>query len=450
MVFHTIMKRFFTNTLLKWKESPLRTPLIVRGARQVGKTFSIQAFGRDFFQKTICVNFESTPIFKDCFDILEPRSILNKIDLTTQQPIIPGTTLLFFDEIQQCPRALQSLRYFKEEMPELHVIAAGSLIEFAIKEEDFSFPVGRVQFATMHPLSFEEFLLARGDERLQEALASFNGNNPPPLVFHNLLLERLREYFFVGGMPVSSLALLKTGSLLEVQYAQKALWDSFEADFGKYAQKSQCRYLKTIFAHIPRLIGTHVKYSRIDPDLPNPAREMKLAMELLRRAGLLQPISATSAGGLPLLAGLKETIFKLLFLDIGLVSQVMGVEGGRMAPVMAGPDTSGLMAGPLAEQFVGQELVAASDPLLDTHLFFWTRDHGVSEVDYLFVNEGKVYPVEVKAGKAGKLKSLRLFMEEKKAPVGIKISQEPLSWDGSILAVPLYLTAHLPRLLKGL
>lgn len=427
------MKRFFTDTLVKWKENPARTPLIVRGARQVGKTYSIQAFGAESFKSLVSINFESAPIYKACFEVLEPCSIVNQIELITRQRIVPGETLLFLDEIQQCPKALQSLRYFKENMPELHVIAAGSLIEFAINEEDFSFPVGRVQFAKLYPLSFEEYLLARGDISLQKALATFDCKNPPPISVHSRLLERIHEYFFVGGMPASVLALLNTDSLLEVQYAQKALWESFESDFGKYAQKSQCRYLKKVFENIPRLIGTHVKYSRIDPELPNPARDMKQAIELLRRAGLLQPISATSAGGLPLLTGLKEGIFKLLFLDIGLVSQVMGLD-------IRNP---GLMAGPLAEQFVGQELLAAADPVLDTRLFFWMRESGVSEVDYLLAHGGAVYPIEVKAGKAGKLKSLHIFMQEKKAPIGVKISQEPLGWDGNVISIPFYLTSHL-------
>jgi uncharacterized protein len=182
-----------------------------------------------------------------------------------------------------------------------------------------------------------------------------------------------------------------------------------------------------------------VKYSRIDPALPNPARDMKQAIEHLRLAGLLHPISATSAGALPLLAGLKETIFKLLCLDIGLVEQVMNID----------PQNPGLMTGPLAEQLVGQEFLATSDPLLDGELFFWTRDQGSAEVDYLFVYQGIVYPVEVKAGKAGKLKALHLFIREKKVPFGIKISQEPLKWEKDILSVPFYLTTHLSRLIDS-
>lgn len=431
------MQRDFRKTLVKWKDHPLRTPLIVRGARQVGKTFIIQAFGKEEFEHVVSINFDITPNYQLCFEVLEPKSIINQMELVSQQKIIPGKTLLFLDEIQQCPRALQSLRYFKEKLPELHLIAAGSLLEFAIRDEDFSFPVGRVQFARLYPLSFEEYLDARGDTALRKSLYSFDLSTPPPVAVHHHLLERVKEYFIIGGMPASIMAFLKTQSLLEVKYVQKALWDAFESDFGKYANKSQHQYLKKIFEEVPRLLGDHVKYSRIDPELPNPSRDIKAAIELLRLAGLLQPISATSAGSVPLLSGLKETIFKLLFLDIGLVHQRMDVD----------PLHPGVMAGPLAEQFVGQELLATSDPLLDHKLFFWNRSPGSAEVDYLLVHQGIVYPVEVKAGKSGKLKSLYIFIQEKNRPFGIKISQDPLGRDKNVLSVPLYLTSHLPRLI---
>lgn len=434
------MQRNFRKILLEWKNHPLRTPLIVRGARQVGKTFSIQAFGTSEFKNLITINFEANPNYQECFETMEPQSIVNEIELISQQKIIPGETLLFLDEIQQCPKALQSLRYFKEKLSDLHVIAAGSLLEFAIRDENFSFPVGRVQFVRLYPLSFEEYLIACGDVALKETLYTYDCSVMPSVAVHNYLLNRVKEYFIVGGMPASILAFLETKSYLETKYVQKALWDAFESDFGKYANKLQHRYLKRIFGEVPRLLGDHVKYSRIDPELPNPARDMKQAIELLRLAGLLCPISATSAGDLPLLSGLKETIFKLLFLDIGLVEQVMDID----------PQNPGLMTGPLAEQFVGQEFLATSDPHLDMRLFFWTRQSGSAEVDYLFPHHGVVYPIEVKAGKSGKLKSLHLFVEEKKSPFGIKISQEPLGWDRGVLSVPFYLTSHLRRLIDSL
>ncbi len=435
------MQRFFRKTLCKWKDSPIRVPLIVRGARQVGKTFEIESFGREEFKNYVNVNFEFSSIYGQCFETFDPASIVSQIELLTNQKITPGETLLFLDEIQQCPKALQSLRYFKEQLPDLHLIAAGSLLEFAIRDEDFSYPVGRVQFAKLYPLSFEEFLIGLGDSSLQAALASFDIAKPPPLAIHSQLLQKVKNYFVIGGMPASVNAFLKTHSYLEVKYAQKALWDAYEADFGKYANKTQHRHLKKIFEESPKLIGDHVKYSRIDPELPNPARSMKSAIELLKLAGLLHPINSTTAEGLPLLATEKQHVFKLVFLDIGLVEQVMNVD----------PHDSDLMTGALAEQFVGQELLATSDPFLEERLFFWTREKTSSsaEVDYVIAYKGHIFPVEVKAGKTGKLKSLHVFMEEKKTLFGIKISQDSMKWEKNILSVPFYMVAHLPRLIDS-
>jgi predicted AAA+ superfamily ATPase len=413
-------------------------PLIVRGARQVGKTYAIQSFAKEAFPSVMAINFEAAPNYTSCFATMDPTAIIRSIELISRQTIVPGETLLFLDEIQQCPRALQSLRYFKENLPELHIIAAGSLLEFAMEDESFSFPVGRVQFARLYPLSFLEFLDAIGDGALREELASCRMEQPPSQAIHQQLLLRLSEYFIVGGMPNAVLAYLKTQSFLEVQYVQKAIWDTYENDFAKYAPKTHHRHMKKIFQEVPRLIGNHVKYSKIDPELPNPAREMKRALELLQLAGLMHPIIATSAGGVPLTSGMRETIFKMIFLDIGLVEQGMGLE----------PQNPGLMTGPLAEQFVGQELIANGDAQLETRLFFWAPEAGSAEVDYLLTRKGNIIPVEVKAGKWGKLKSLQRFMHEKKTRLGIKISSEPLNRQEHILSVPLYLTAHLFRLIE--
>jgi len=217
------MRRFFTTTLQQWKDNPLRAPLIVRGARQVGKTYVIQSFGGEF-KNLVTLNFESDPQFKACFEKLDPVAIIGQIELITRQTIIPGQTLLFLDEIQQCPRAIQSLRYFKEKLPALHVIAAGSLLEFAIHDDAFSFPVGRVQFAKLYPLSFEEYLEARGDCSLRKELRAYDSANPPPPAIHQYLQERLKEYTHIGGMPASVLAFLKTQSFLEADYVKKSFW----------------------------------------------------------------------------------------------------------------------------------------------------------------------------------------------------------------------------------
>lgn len=431
------MKRKFTKFLIEWKNKEQRLPLIVRGARQVGKTYTINEFGINYFEHFFSINFEKSEIYKKCFDSMEPSLIISEIELISKEKIIPGKTLLFLDEIQACSKALQSLRYFKEKMPNLHVIAAGSLLEFAINDGNFSFPVGRVQFARLYPLSFEEFLLAIGDENILQKFDSYNLQNLPPDSIHDYLINRINEYFIVGGMPLAVDTYLNTKKFLEARYIQKALWDSFEGDFGKYAEKHQHRLLKKIFTEAPKLIGSHVKYCRIDPDIPNPARDVKQALELLELAGLVHYVYATSGGELPLILHMKESIFKLMFLDIGMVEQAMNID----------PNYSNMMLGPLAEQFIAQEMLAYQDPVLNEKLFFWTREKSSAEVDYLYVNNGKVYPIEVKSGKVGKLKSLYIFIEEKKVPFGIKISQEKLTFDKNILSVPFYLFSRIHRLI---
>jgi predicted AAA+ superfamily ATPase len=430
------MKRDFEKTLLSWKENSMRTPLIVRGARQVGKTYAIQQFGQAHFDQVISINFEASPEFHKCFETMNPQEILAQIELLSQKKIAPQKTLLFLDEIQNCPNAIQSLRYFKENRPDLHVIGAGSLLEFSL--QNLSFPVGRVQFGRMFPLSFGEYLDGLGDQELRKSLEKCTLETPPSAAVHDFLLKKVRDFFAVGGMPNAVHAFIKTGSFLEVSYIQKALMDAFESDFGKYAKKSQHRHLKKIFQQAPQLIGSHIKYSRIDPELPNPAREIKQAIERLKLAGLIHPIRATSAGSAPLLSGLKETLFKLIFLDVGLLYQGMQTD----------PLHPGLMSGPLAEQFVGQELLASMDPFLPEELFFWNRPNGDAEVDYLIAQEGLIYPIEVKAGKTGKLKSLQIFLKEKKAPFGIKVSTAPLAFERNIMNIPFYLVNQIKRLIK--
>jgi len=431
------MERAFSQVLLRWKKDPLRTPLIVRGARQVGKTYIIQAFGEGEFSHLVTINFEASPLYKACFETMDPVEIIRQLELLSKQPIRPEETLLFLDEIQQCPQALQALRYFKEKLPQLHVIAAGSLLEFSLKMENFSFPVGRVQFARLYPMSFEEFLLAKGEQTLVKTLPSFSWKTPPPAPIHLKLLELVKEYFQCGGMPAAVQTYIQTTSTLETLYVQRSLWESFAADFGKYASQAQHRHLRKIFEEVPRLVGDIVKYNRIDPELSNPAREIKHALESLKLAGLVHPIIATSGGSLPLQMGAKDHLFKLLFLDIGLVHQTMETVSS----------TPHLLNGPLAEQFVGQEIMAYTDPRLEEKLYFWMREKGDAEVDYLISHQNRVIPIEVKSGKTGKLKSLHVFLEEKKTPFGLKISQENLARHQRILSVPFYLIGHLHRLL---
>lgn len=435
------MRRTLESELKKWKDSSHRYPLLLRGARQVGKTYVIEQFGKTFESFEI-VNFEAQPEAVACFETVKPMEIIQKLELLTKRPIRPRQTLLFLDEIQICPNAIIALRYFKEQMPDLHVIGAGSLLEFALVKGHFSFPVGRVQFIYLHPLSFQEFLAAAGDENLLSVLENCTPEDPPSPTVHSDLIHRLREYFIVGGMPAVASHFMTTHSLLEQSRIQDLLLATYRADFGKYATEAEQKYLRILFDGIPYQVGGQFKYSTVDPHIKS--RELKIALEQLRMAGLMHPILSASASGIPLAAQIKPNKFKLLFLDVGLVQRALQVDPEQL---LSNP-LSHIHRGALAEQFVGQELIAYGDCFRQENLYFWEREkHSSSaEVDYVITVGQSIVPIEVKAGAQGHLKSLIQFMKEKKSEFGIRISEQPLFFKDQILSVPLYMIAQIPRL----
>lgn len=443
------MKRFVEKELLLWKDKEERTPLIIRGARQVGKSFTVEEFGKKNFVNTLVVNFEERNEACHCFESLEIPNILKALGYLYGVTITPGETLLFLDEIQICPQAIKALRYFKEKLPSLHVIAAGSLLEFVIEDEErpISFPVGRVRFLNMKPLSFSEFLDAIDQGQWKEGIKSITLQNPLSDPFHNLLLQFIRDYFLVGGMPMAVKSYARTKSYIEVQRDQKALLDMYRLDLAKYTKKNQFAYLQRLFEICPQLVAKHFRYSKIDPESTNPSRDYKYALRKLGQAGLIFPVHATAANGIPLKAEENEKKFKLLFLDIGLLQCSLEIN-----PITFNDFTfAQVNSGVLAEQFVGQELLAYSDCYMDPHLFFWqTEKSGSAEVDYVLNYFEKVIPVEVKAGKSGRLASLNQFLERKSAPIGVHISTNQLSFKNKVLSVPLYMVSEIPRLLSEL
>lgn len=439
------MYRSLETELNKWKDSPQRYPLLLRGARQVGKTYLIEHLGQSF-ESFEMVNFEAQPEAIACFESVKPAEIIQKLELLTKRPIRPKKTLLFLDEIQICPQAIVALRYFKETLPDLHVIGAGSLLEFALVKGEFSFPVGRVQFIYLNPLSFQEFMLARGEKENLNLLEKSSPEHPIPLSVHADLIHRTKEYFLVGGMPAAASNFMDNHSFLEQSRIQDLLLATYRADFNKYATEAEQKYLQILFDGIPYQVGGQFKYSSIDPHIKS--RELKGGLEQLQMAGLIRPIVATSASGIPLAAQIKPNKFKLLFLDIGLVQRALQVDPELM---MSNP-LSQIHRGALAEQFVGQELIAYGDCFRQDNLYFWEREkHSSSaEVDYIMTIGQSIIPVEVKAGAQGHLKSLHQFMAEKKSALGIRISEHPLSLKDSILSVPFYMIAHIPRLVRQL
>ena len=438
------MRRYFGDFLSTRIPRSRSVPLIVRGARQVGKSHTIREYGKTSFVNLAEVNLELNPGLACCFRSLNADTVCRELEAMLKTKFIDGKTLLFIDEIQTVPEALLSLRAFKEQRPGLDVIAAGSLLEFALDDETIrSFPVGRVGFAWMSPMSFREFILALDEEALYEMLAQATPENPIPQSAHNKLLELVRCYYVIGGLPEVVDTYRETRSFLDATEVQSRLILGYIADFVKYGRRYDYRKLQTILTSVPRLVGKQIKFNHIDPAAR--ARDLKEPLLDLEKSGLIRLVRATSANGMPLGSEEREGKFKAQFLDIGMMLNSLGLELGSV------PIDQALFAneGALAEQFVGQELLANEHPGTAPSLFYWHREAQGSdaEVDFVIPHKGKVIPIEVKAGKTGALRSLRLFMQEKNAPIGLRISQQPLSLHNGVLSVPLYMCSEIHRLL---
>lgn len=396
------MKRIITHKLIGWKEKSDRKPLIIRGARQTGKSYSILEFGKDHFDGNIhIVNFEKQSDWRSIFDKnLDAVRILSELEILLSRRIVPGRDLLFFDEIQSCPKAIAAMRYFNEQIPNLHLIAAGSLLEFALGE--IPFPVGRVQLLNMHPMNFHEFLLATGRDFAADIVIS-----EPVLLsgrVHNVILDELRKYFFVGGMPECVKTFAGGNSIAGVMEIQTDLLETFRNDFPKYAGHSDTRCLNAVLTSVSQKVGQQIKFAHLAEGFSHPT--IKKAFDLLETARLTKKIRAASPTGLPLGASATENKFKIVMLDIGLLTRLSGLSISseyRKARLLS------IFKGAMAEQFVGQELLASGHE----ELFYWSRDakSSTAETDFLVERDNAIIPVEVKSGAAGSLKSLHLLLK---------------------------------------
>jgi predicted AAA+ superfamily ATPase len=395
------MKRLIDSVFSEWKVSSRRKPLIVRGARQVGKTFSITGFGRSHFKNLIIIDFERDSKFINIFENdLNPDRIINDLELAVGQRIISGETLLFFDEIQECPKAIMALRYFFEEKPELHIIAAGSLLEFALGE--ISFPVGRVQFAEIFPLNFIEFQMALGNEKAVEYLTG----TPEELseTAHQFLLSQLKDYFFVGGMPEAVKTYTESKSINRAIEVQGEICNSLKQDFAKYNPHVDKNCLTDVFISVAKNVGKQTKYATLSQDFSNPT--IKKAYDTLVQAKLVCKINSVNPHGFPLSATTSR-VFKSSLLDIGIMNYLCGI---YKTDEYFNNDLLGIYRGAMAEQFVGQELASNRTG----ELYYWSRQAKSSsaEVDYIIALNDKIIPVEVKSAKAGSLKSIHQYLKE--------------------------------------
>ncbi len=440
--------------LASWLSATHRKPLVLRGARQVGKSTLVRLFAQDQGLRLHEINLERHLDLNDVFKTRDIPVILGEIQGLTTEIAQKEKSLVFLDEIQAVPEAIQCLRYFYEDCPDLPVIAAGSLLDFALADHSFSMPVGRITYLHIHPLSLEEYLQAR-DPDLYRFYREYLWGAPLPQSYHQRLLRRQREYLFVGGMPEAVQVFIESESFSSVQEVHRSILDTYADDFSKYARQAELARLQKIFRTIPLLQGKKVIFANFSRD--DRSAEVRSAIDLLCKARVGTPVYNTDCAGLPLGAGRDDRVFKLLFIDTGLMNCQLGLGWEKLS----GKDEQTLInEGAMAEQFVGQELLCLDQGKRAPELYYWLREGKSSnaEVDYVIAWSESIIPVEVKAGKSGTLKSLWQFALQKAPPLAVRFDLNPPSLqtvaiDGtevSLLSLPLYFVAKLPYILDTL
>lgn len=442
------LHRHIDSVLLEWKNRKIHKPLLLRGARQVGKSTAVRHLGEQF-EYFIDANFEKNPSLKMLFTTDKSiRDIAAGIGALYDTPIVPGKTLLFLDEIQACPDALHSLWFFKEDFPELHVIAAGSLLELALKELP-SFGVGRVTSRYMYPFSFDEFLLATGHPMWIEAKNQATAENPLPDALHIQLVNAFRTFLLTGGMPDAVLAWVENNEFSSCQEVIAEIADSYQDDFKKYAKKISPELLRAVLQSAVMQVGKKFVYSHVEGGYST--NDVKKALTFLCDAGILYRVQHTAANGIPLGAEVNPKFNKYVLLDSGLLLHLlnMGVYGASSLTASILSDTAADLVnkGSLTEMVAGLELLKYSSPMQKPELYYWENlaNGTTSEVDYIINRNMQVVPIEVKSGTSGKMKSLRVFMEKKHLHYAIRCSLENFARieNETIVILPLYAISNL-------
>ncbi len=459
------MRRFLTDKLVSWKERANRHPLILRGARQVGKTYLVRDLAKSAFQHYIEVNFEESSELATLFKSKDPNTICELLSSRYSIPVVDGKTLLFLDEIQSAESyVFESLRYFYEKRPNLHVIAAGSLLEFLLNRENesggsrFPMPVGRIEYMYVSPLDFEEFLVAAGRTGLYEYLHGFSIGEEMPEALHSEFLLWLKRYLSLGGMPAVVNAYL-SGEIIDAEREQQIILSTYYDDFPKYGRHASPSLLQKVFVTVPSLLGRKMVYSRIDQSVKSSL--ISTAFECLRLARIVAKVQHTPANGIPIGYGSDEKSFKPLFLDVGLACRALGLNLSDFDS-----DGNALLEnrGELCKQFVGQHLLYFGSEFEEPKAYCWIREerNSSAEVDYVIQIGNRIVPIEVKSGKTGSMKGLHFFLNEKHRDFAVRfnadrpsilkdaIVRDTLGRDCrfSLLSLPLYMVCQLRRLLR--
>lgn len=423
------MKRSAIKYLYQWKESNHRKPLIMLGARQVGKTWLMQEFAKEAYTNSVYVNFEDNEMLRELFvNDFDINRIINSLQWSTGVTI-DENTLIILDEIQEAPRGITALKYFTEKASQYHVIAAGSLLGIAMHQND-SFPVGKVDFMHLYPLSFFEFLEAVGESRMKDLLMSKDWSMIT--MFRNQFEERLRQYYIVGGMPEVVSSFANEGNLTKVRTIQKAILESYERDFSKYAPAIEVPRIRMVWRSIPAQLAKENKkfvYGAVKDGAR--AKDFELAIEWLKDAGLIYKVNRCKKAQLPLAAYEDFSAFKLFLSDIGLMGAMSNI------PVQSLLDGNVLFSdfkGALTEQYVLQQLKEKSS----LSIYYWSAENSRGEIDFLLQDEENIIPVEVKAEENLQAKSLRVFVERNPGLKGIRLSMSPYREQDWLVNYPLY------------
>ncbi len=435
-----------------------RKPLVIRGARQVGKSYLVSMFAEQNFSDFIEINFEKDQEVISLFSGT-PEKIIKLLELRYNKIIDIENTLLFLDEIQAAPEVFAKLRYFYEDLPGLHIIAAGSLLEFILEEHTFSMPVGRIEYLHLGPMTYEEFLAANGKTLLVDFIQNYSVSEDLPDSVHSDLVSLFKTYLIIGGMPEAVLTFSETNSFHESEIVKESILETYEDDFNKYSSRVNHMRILNVFKKLPLMVGEKFKYVNVDRN--ERAQNIEKALHMLEMAKITYRVRHSACNGVPLGSQVNEKKFKVLFLDVGLMA---GACGMSMIDIDNADDLMMVNSGSLCEQFAGQHLLYSNEYYKKPDLFYWVRDAKSSsaEVDYIISSGSKIIPVEVKAGKTGRLKSLHQFIKEKEVDLAVRINlAKPSVFQDSnklpggqsieyrLLSIPFYLIGQIQRLIES-
>ena len=456
------MQRHQLQILYNWLFDNNRKPLVIRGARQVGKSTLVELFAREYKKDLLNVNLERYPELSQILLSKDPEQIIQEIEFLPNMKNKNKNSLLFLDEIQAVPEAIPALRYFYEDMPTLPVVSAGSLLEFVLSDHSFSMPVGRIQYLHMGPMTFTEFLGALKEEKLKSFVMNYEYSQKISNLVHKRLLSLLRSYYYIGGMPEAVAVFADTQSYKNVSKVHNSIIETYREDFPKYAGSRNLNRMLNVFNFAARNVGKKIKYSNISSQ--DQSSTIKKDLEIMFMARIIGKVTHSHCSGLPLQADLVEKVYKTLFLDVGLMNAVCGLDW-RVVSQM--DDIKLINEGAIAEQFIGQHLQNLLSDTLNRELTYWLREGRSSnaEVDFVIGLSGAIIPIEVKAGAAGKLKSLHQFMGSKQAPFGIRfdaslpsiqqidsvinINKQRIKINYPLISLPLYLIERLDVIIEN-